>query len=80
MIKKKNDPKIERLISQIAYKNLGIETLETRHSDSLDFHDCHAGCIRNALIQAYQAGVDSKKATKARFLKKNGIIATMPGI
>jgi hypothetical protein len=28
------------LLTEIARKHLNIETLETRNSDSLDFHDC----------------------------------------
>ena len=31
--------KLEQLLTQIAQSKLGIETLETRKSDSLDFHD-----------------------------------------
>ncbi|WP_373321308.1 DUF6900 domain-containing protein [Vogesella indigofera] len=30
---------LEQIFTQIAQKHLGIETLETRKSDSLDFHD-----------------------------------------
>jgi len=34
----------------------GIETLETRDSDSLDFYDIHVGSIVKAVTEAYRAG------------------------
>ena len=45
------------LFTRIAQKHLSIETLETRHRDSLDFHDCAVWCIRAALEAAYLAGM-----------------------
>jgi len=41
--------KLEQLLTQIAQSKLGIETLETRKSDSLDFHDVAVWCLRDAL-------------------------------
>lgn len=49
--------KIEAILTQIAQSKLGIETLETRRSDSLDFHDTAVWCIRDALEAAYSAGL-----------------------
>jgi hypothetical protein len=46
-----------RTIDQIAKDVLGIETLETRNSDSLDFHDLAVWKIREALAAAYAAGM-----------------------
>ena len=43
-------------IGQIAKKHLRIETLETRNSDSLDFHDTAVWALRAALEAAYEAG------------------------
>lgn len=43
-------------IEQIAKQSLGLETLETRNSDRLDFHDLNVASIRAALLAAYQAG------------------------
>jgi hypothetical protein len=40
----------------IAKQVLGFETLETRNSDQLDFHDVAVWQIREALEQAYAAG------------------------
>jgi len=45
------------LFTRIAQTHLHIETLETRHRDSLDFHDVGVWCVRDALRAAYEAGV-----------------------
>jgi acyl carrier protein len=49
-------------IKSIAVELLGLETLEVRNSDSLDFHDLHVVSIQDALEQAFDAGV--KAATE----------------
>lgn len=49
---------IETILTLIAQKHLGIETLETRKSDSIDFHDTAVWCIRDALEAAFKAGVE----------------------
>jgi len=49
---------IETILTLIAQKHLGIETLETRKSDCLDFHDTAVWCIRDALEAAFKAGVE----------------------
>ena len=46
----------EALLLEIAAKHLHIETLETRNSDSLDFHDVAVWSIRAALEAAFAAG------------------------
>jgi hypothetical protein len=43
-------------IEQIAQKFLNLETLKTRNSDSLDFHDLAVWQIKAALEAAYNAG------------------------
>ena len=45
------------LFTRIAQTHLHIETLETRHRDSLDFHDVGVWCVRDALQAAFEAGV-----------------------
>ncbi|MGP1690873.1 MAG: DUF6900 domain-containing protein [Giesbergeria sp.] len=55
--------KLEQLLTQIAQSKLGIETLETRKSDGLDFHDVAVWCLRDALEAAFNAGV--KQGRKA---------------
>ena len=49
-------PAPEALIFEIAAKHFFIETLETRSSDSLDFHDVAIWAIRAALEDAFEAG------------------------
>jgi hypothetical protein len=46
-------------LAVIAKHKLGIDTLETRGSDSYDFHDVAVWAVRDALLAAYRAGVDS---------------------
>ena len=46
----------EKTLEEIAAKILYIETLETRNSDSLDFHDVAVWNIKAALEKAYEAG------------------------
>lgn len=43
-------------LEQIAKSVLGIETLETRNSDRLDFHDVSVWGVEEALREAYIAG------------------------
>ena len=58
--------KLEQLLTQIAQSKLDIETLETRKSDSLDFHDVAVWCLRDALEAAFNAGVEQgRKAAKS---------------
>jgi hypothetical protein len=44
------------ILTAIAQKHLGIETLEMRHRDSLDFHDVGVNCLLEALAAAFDAG------------------------
>lgn len=47
-----------RLIEKIAKDNIiGLETLETRSSDDLDFHDVPVWTIKKALEDAFIAGM-----------------------
>ncbi len=49
---------INRIFSKIAEKHLNIETLETRNSDRLDFHDVSVWGVHSALEAAFKAGVE----------------------
>ena len=40
----------------IANEILGIETLETRNSDALDFHEVSVWSLKKALEAAYEEG------------------------
>lgn len=46
----------DQIFAQIAQKHFRIETLETRKSDSLDFHDVAVWCVKDALDAAYELG------------------------
>ncbi|WP_299363384.1 hypothetical protein [uncultured Paracoccus sp.] len=46
----------DALILEIAQRHFFLETLETRNSDRLDFHDVAVWAIRDALEEAYEAG------------------------
>jgi hypothetical protein len=52
-------PKCEQEIEGIARRILKIETLETRNSDALDFHELAVWTIQEALDAAYEAGRQS---------------------
>ena len=54
-------PAARRQIAEIARTTLGIETLETRYADRLDFHDTAVWSIRAALEAAYLAGAAAAK-------------------
>ena len=57
---------IEQLLTQIAQQHLDVETLETRRSDRLDFHDLAVWSLKAALEAAYQAGVEQgRQAAKS---------------
>jgi hypothetical protein len=49
---------IDQIFALIAQKHLFIETLETRNSDRLDFHDVSVWGVRSALEAAFKAGVE----------------------
>lgn len=57
---KATQQQIDHLLTEIAKKHLNIETLETRNSDSLDFHDIAVWCLKNSLQAAYEAGLQSR--------------------
>jgi len=44
------------LILEIATRHFFVETLETRNSDQLDFHDVAVWAMRTALEDAFEAG------------------------
>lgn len=45
-----------RTLDAIARDKLNVETLETRNSDGLDFHELAVWNIRQALCEAFMAG------------------------
>lgn len=53
------EQKMDAIVEDIAKKLLHIETLQTRNSDRLDFHDCAVWNLKRALLAAYQRGYDA---------------------
>jgi len=51
---KAKDP--NQQLEQIAKEHLFIETLQTQHSDRLDFHDVSVWGVKAALQAAFEAG------------------------
>lgn len=51
-----SDQLTDALLASIARKHLLIETMETRNSDSLDFHDVAVWSVKAALLAAFEAG------------------------
>ena len=52
---------INQILENIAKQHLFVETLETRHSDQMDFHDVAVWNIKATLEAAYQAGQQSQQ-------------------
>jgi hypothetical protein len=50
----------DKALTEIATKTLGLETLDTRNSDRLDFHELSVWSIKAALEAAYAAGQKAK--------------------
>lgn len=51
-------------INLIARETLGLETLEARNMDSLDFHEHAVWSIKEALERAYEAGRKAAPPTR----------------
>ena len=50
----------DQQLQTIATDHLFIETLETRNSDRLDFHDVSVWAVKAALQAAFEAGHQSR--------------------
>ena len=57
---------LDKLLAQIAPDHLFIETLQTRNSDRLDFHDVSVWAVQSALMAAYQAGLAAGQSAAAK--------------
>jgi len=57
--KSEGNKKMENKLLEIA-KIAGIETLETRNSDSFDFHEISIWTLKEMLEKAYEMGKNSK--------------------
>lgn len=58
---KRQEEKLNALLTEIAKEELLVETLEKRWSDNLDFYDVSVWGIKRALERAYEAGRQSVK-------------------
>ena len=56
MNERRRTAKRDNALAEIARDVLGVETLEARKSDDLDFHDLAVWSIEKALKIAYEAG------------------------
>ena len=54
-----NNQARDQQLQKIAIDHLFIETLETRNSDRLDFHDVSVWAVKAALQAAFEAGQQS---------------------
>ncbi|MEX2186158.1 MAG: hypothetical protein WD875_05155 [Pirellulales bacterium] len=52
---------VDKLLADIARRELRVPTLDERKSDSLDFHEVGVWSMRRALRSAYRAGRDAAK-------------------
>jgi hypothetical protein len=57
--------KMRKTLERIAAEHLGIETLEARKRDSLDFHEVSVWGVKAALEAACDAALDSAEAYRA---------------
>lgn len=51
------DQQAANALNGMALDRLGLETLETRNSDGLDFHDVSVWQVRDLIARAYAMGV-----------------------
>jgi hypothetical protein len=56
----------DETIKSIARSILGLETLQLRGRDRLDFHDLSVSRIKRALEAAFEAGRQSRRPAPAR--------------
>ena len=68
----------DTILAEIAAKHLFLETLETRNSDSLDFHDRAVWSIKAALEAAYEAGRQSRTPARAQRRTKGAKVVALP--
>ena len=68
----------DKTIAEIAARHLHLETLETRNSDSLDFHDLAVWSIKAALEAAYKAGLQSRVPVPPKRGGKGGKVLALP--
>ena len=66
-----------KTIADIAKSHLHLETLETRNSDGLDFHEMAVWSIKAALEAAHEAGRQSREPKRSRRSGKAGNVLAL---
>ena len=66
-----------KTIADIAKSHLHLETLETRNSDGLDFHEMAVWSIKAVLEAAYEAGRQSRAPASPRRRDKSGKVVVL---
>ena len=66
----------DQALTEIATKILDLETLDTRNSDRLDFHELSVWGIKAALEAAYAAG--QKRSEDTRLNSSHWLLSRMP--
>lgn len=54
----KKQGRVQEALENIAKKCMRVETLKSRHSDSLDFPEVAVWCIKDALFEAFEYGLN----------------------
>ena len=67
----------DKTLAEIAARHFHLEALETRNSDSLDFHDVAVWSIRAALEAAYEAGRQSRAPVPPKRRGKSGKVIAL---
>jgi hypothetical protein len=67
----------DKTLAEIAARHLNLETLETRNSDGLDFHDMAVWSIKAALEAAYEAGRQSREPVPPKARAKGGKVIAL---
>lgn len=60
------DTAAQHAVAEIARKILRLDTIETRNSDGLDFHELAVWSIRDALTAAYEAGAQAARRSTTK--------------
>ncbi|MEX2185709.1 MAG: hypothetical protein WD875_02900 [Pirellulales bacterium] len=55
------EDEVDKLLAEIAKRELQVPTLDVRNSDGLDFHEIAVWSLQRALRLAYRAGHDAAK-------------------
>lgn len=54
---------LEKELERVAARHLRFSTLEPRGSDRLDFKEVYCASVKEALLEAYQMGLDKRDET-----------------